>query len=145
LLPCQWRHGCLNAKLRDKMIHKPRQNSNDRHLFLLMDSFTSISPAFNVDCCSMIIDPLTNATVVNDVIRFVSHNTVDPKSQLTEDLKNVSGPIFTSVLPRLSPLNKLTKALGAFSKPSKILSFHFILPSLIHLNIEALNSFKISL
>jgi hypothetical protein len=57
----------------------------------------------------------------------------------------LSDAILTSVLPTLSPLNKLTKAFGAFSKPSKIFSFHFILPSLIHFDIEELNSFMMSI
>jgi hypothetical protein len=46
-------------------------------------------------------------------------------------------PIFTKVLPIFSPLNRDKKALGAFSIPSITISFHFIFPSPIHLDISA--------
>src|SRR6185437_16749555 len=55
-----------------------------------------------------------------------------------------SAPIFTSILPKFSPLSNPINALGAFSNPSVIVSFHLIFPSLIHLIIDEQNSFCIS-
>src|ERR1700730_15018109 len=47
---------------------------------------------------------------------------------------------FTSIFPKFSPLNNLRKAVGAFSMPCSIVSFHAILPSCIHLDISLWNS-----
>src|SRR5438552_19007184 len=43
---------------------------------------------------------------------------------------------FTSIFPKFSPLNNLRKAVGAFSMPCSMVSFHVILPSCIHPDIS---------
>src|SRR6266849_6001275 len=47
---------------------------------------------------------------------------------------------FTSIFPKFSPLNNLRKAVGAFSMPCSMVSFHVILPSCIHPDISLWNS-----
>lgn len=41
----------------------------------------------------------------------------------------LSGPIFTTIFPKLSPLNRPINALGAFSIPSATVSRHFSFPA----------------
>jgi hypothetical protein len=62
-------------------------------------------------------------------IQFLEHDFIKTKYQ--------SGPIFTNVFPKFSPLKRAMNAFGAFSRPSKTVSFHLILPSLTHLVISA--------
>lgn len=40
------------------------------------------------------------------------------------------GPILTIVFPKFSPLKRAIKAFGAFSRPSNMVSFNLIFPSL---------------
>ena len=47
---------------------------------------------------------------------------------------------FTSIFPKFSPLNNLRKAVGAFSMPCSMVSFHVILPSCIQPDISLWNS-----
>ena len=75
-----------------------------------------------------------------------------PKADANSDrglhppIKNLATPVhsphlsFTSIFPKFSPLNNLRKAMGAFSMPCSMVSFHVILPSCIHLDISLWNS-----
>ena len=77
------------------------------------------------------LPPIADMCSATGDVRFVPiadiarlHSTTSPSIRLMLS--------FTSIFPKFSPLKSLRKAVGAFSMPCSMLSFHTSLPSRIH-------------
>jgi hypothetical protein len=118
-------------------------------------------PATLLDCAFLICSQLVATQSTKPCIgckRWNNHalgsDMFGPLRKLTRNsdrglhppIKNLATPVhsphlsFTSIFPKFSPLNNLRKAVGAFSMPCSMVSFHVILPSCIHPDISLWNS-----